>query len=370
MKIKNIIFAFFFIVIFTNFSYADIPIDDMDFLLDEEASVGSAKKTDNNDQNQSIGIDTARGKGAGESLSISFAVSENIRLIIIIWAVCGLFFLAILYLLYLKTKKLANEAQVSKDLAEKHYFNTKEHFEDREEIKKDVESKLDSIDKIIDARLSLKIEELDKKLDSIVKDTLEKVQKEKKDVSEDQEFIKQGNDNFVFREVINNQDSTIDESQIDDDISDIITSVEKVFDESKKKTKNIDSDSLNKFSFTNENTSRVKTNLNKEESENELNILGSLLTDDDVDKDKNAYVKTRVDAFGQGSKDDQKSEENCDTYGSILDAKSLEDLKAAEFAVLNNINNENVSERIMAEEEKNRKQIIDIIAEANNSRNS
>ena len=394
---KKIILALFFVVIFSSISYADISINDMDFLLDEEASVDGTKETGVDNRDQPSGIDTAEKKGESENIAKPSVVSENLGLVIV-GAVCGIFFLAILYLLYVKTKKLAEEAQVSKDLAEKHYFNTKEHFENHEEIRKDVESKLDSIDKRIDASLSLKIKELDRKIDSIINDTIEKVQKKRNADSTFREFVEKGNDNLVFKEEINEQESTKNESNvINDDISEIITSVEKVFDESKEKTKNSDSDSLNKFIFTNENTGKVESNLDKlgktyngsnvsnrdgkaidnnlgennidtqkiEKPESELSILGALLTDGD-DNGKTVDTKPEIDVLDESRKDDKKTGENCNTYGSILDAKSLEDLRATEFAVLNTINNENIPEKILAEEEKNRKQIIDIIASVSN----
>ncbi|MGR3319042.1 MAG: hypothetical protein ACUZ8O_11265 [Candidatus Anammoxibacter sp.] len=157
MKIKpNIIVLVLtaFILMVNHNSYADISIDDMGFLLEDEAD--SAKEEDVSSDNKktldgSVIVEVEEkvkeSKLTVESLSnkASDILHQNIVIVIIVGGV-SLFFIIILYIFYAKIKKLTEQAQISKDLAEKYFYNIQEHRSGHEEIGKVTETKVSDIE--------------------------------------------------------------------------------------------------------------------------------------------------------------------------------------------------------------------------------
>ncbi|MGR3178233.1 MAG: hypothetical protein ACUZ8E_09275 [Candidatus Anammoxibacter sp.] len=155
MKIKVSIIVLIlaaFMLTINQYCYADISIDDMGFLLEDEAD--SAQDNDVSKDIKAIedNVATVNGKITDNKLTVKFYLDKAADILhrnIVIVAVvggCCLFFIIILYIFYVKIKKLSEQAQVSKDLAEKYFYNIQEHRKERVKIEEVANAKASKID--------------------------------------------------------------------------------------------------------------------------------------------------------------------------------------------------------------------------------
>lgn len=288
-KIFTIFLAVFLSVI-ANRSYADLPIDDMDSLVEDEASVEKESyvpqdrkegikdrfksyynlgkgifQSKDKDENSDVENENVENIEEIETVASTTVSDTNIRkdflrynlILIIAGGVCGLFFIlfiGILYFLYIKTKKLSEKAQVSKDLAEKYFYNIHEHQDGYGKIKKEMESKITSIDEEIDIKVSLKIKELDNLLFARIKDIMGKVQNGEKIANieaQEPDSLKplSGGDN---KQAVGSK-----KSKIDTDMAVARTPAAKVSDQTDIETKISDNKSMEKGILDNEGVDNI-----------------------------------------------------------------------------------------------------------------
>ena len=167
---KSTLYAFLVctLLMMTSTIYAEISIDDMDSLLKDdslvESDIGSAgeneRKSDRSNDSASDKTGSTSdivGKSGGISIQSSLAIT-------VVVAVFAVIFIGVIFFLYAKTKKLVDDAQISKDLAEKYFYNVQEYKESFERIKREIDLSITSIDK--------GIENIDKEIDTKVGEKL------------------------------------------------------------------------------------------------------------------------------------------------------------------------------------------------------
>ncbi len=188
--------------------YAEISIDDMDSLLKEnslkedsllESDIGSAKENERGSKRGSdrkeedLGLDSSiDGKVAGNSAQSSLVIT-------VIVAVFAVIFIGVIFFLYAKTKKLVDDAQISKDLAEKYFYNVQEYKESFERIKREIDLSLaaidkgvENIDKEIETKLQEKLNGLNKILVVKVNNILKNLQAKSMTSDQPQYVLKKG----------------------------------------------------------------------------------------------------------------------------------------------------------------------------------
>ena len=163
----------------TSTIYAEISIDEMDSLLKDdsliESGIGSDGKDAREDEKSSTSGTDPTGPKAGSSSGLDEkAVGNSVQsslAITVVVAVFAVIFIGVIFLLYAKTKKLVDDAQISKDLAEKYFYNVQEYKESFERIKREIDLSLAAIDKgteNIDKEINIKVEEKLNGLDNIL----------------------------------------------------------------------------------------------------------------------------------------------------------------------------------------------------------
>ena len=111
MYISLCCFSYIILLSSVNICFADISFDDMDFLVDDEMSASVEKMPD------SISVEVQR---SGDGGVLGF-INDDFWLYA--GVICGLILLWILNSYLKRVKKLNEQAQSAKDLAEKHFYN-------------------------------------------------------------------------------------------------------------------------------------------------------------------------------------------------------------------------------------------------------
>ncbi|MGR3219069.1 MAG: hypothetical protein ACUZ8H_04530 [Candidatus Anammoxibacter sp.] len=229
MKIKVNITALIltaFILTISYKGYSDISMDDMGFLLEEEV-VGKQdndepeiKKTLNVHAIAPVKEEVRKGK-----LTIGYVLDKASELlhrnIVIVIAVggCCLFFMAVLYIFYVKIKTLSEQAQVSKDLAEKYFYNIQEQRKERVKIDEIADAKASEINTEISDIISSveKAFDVDTKETATPDEELDKMFAAANGVAGGDLALKRGKTPVVNKENIDIKESIVDRNVLNDE---------------------------------------------------------------------------------------------------------------------------------------------------------
>ena len=299
MKIKvNIIVLILtaFILTINHNSYADISIDDMGFLLEDDA--GNAKENDvANDNKEALdgNVVTVVEKRVKKSKLTAKSVSNKAAdilhhnsVIVIAVGVCSLFFIVILYIFYVKIKKLSEQAQVSKDLAEKYFYNLQEHRKERLKIGEVADAKASEIDtEISDIITSVK-----KAFDEETEPDDKPDEMDDADNGVDNSDLVTGSEEM---QDVDSKESIVDQKELDDEDKDGEEIPEKLPEIEVPETNTIDNiDNLDILKMT--------------EDQNEINDISEAADSSDTNSDDKEKIVDQKNLDNK-DKDEEKDEE-------------------------------------------------------------
>lgn len=166
-KYISVILYSIILLIFANTHYAGPSIDDIGLLTEPSPATSVKKAVD------PLKAEKPLASAPSGQVASSMASQNNMPLIVGV-GIAGVIFITILYFYYLRIKKLSDQAQVSRDLAEKYFYNIQEAQNEVEKIAKGMEARAAEIVQMADKEISLKAQGIARIVyDKVVNDILE-----------------------------------------------------------------------------------------------------------------------------------------------------------------------------------------------------
>lgn len=166
-KYMSIILYLIIVLMFANTDYAGPSIDDIGLLVEPDPARSVKNPVD------SLKVEKPLASSPSGRVTSSMS-SQNNMLLIAGAGIAVVIFIAILYFYYLRIKRLSDQAQVSKDLAEKYFYNIQEAQNEVERIAKGMDAKATEIVQNVEKEISSKAQGIGRIVyDKVVNDILE-----------------------------------------------------------------------------------------------------------------------------------------------------------------------------------------------------